>query len=209
MKIAIIGANGKVGSLVVEQSVAKGYDTTAIMRSSKETPAQHTLIKDVFELTREDLSSFDIVVSALAFWQADTLIHHKTALEHLSAVLKNSATHLVVVGGAGSMYINETRSLQLKDTESFPPEFKPLASAMSEGLDALRKTSNVNWVYVSPAIDFDVDIPASNKVLIGGEVLMDVSPNQISYKDYAVALVNLFESINKYNQQRISLVGKQ
>ena len=199
MKIAIIGANGKVGSLVVEQSVAKGYDTTAIMRSSKETPAQHTLIKDVFELTREDLSSFDIVVSALAFWQADTLIHHKTALEHLSAVLKNSATHLVVVGGAGSMYINE----------SFPPEFKPLASAMSEGLDALRKTSNVNWVYVSPAIDFDVDVPASNEVLIGGEVLMDVSPNQISYKDYAVALVNLFESINKYNQQRISLVGKQ
>lgn len=209
MKIAIIGANGKVGSLIVDASVIKGYDTTAIMRRSVETKATHTILKDVFNLTREDLSSFDIVVSALAFWQEDTLIMHKTALEHLATILKDLPTQLIVVGGAGSMFIDESRTLQLKDTQTFPPEFKPLASAMAEGLNALRKVHDVNWVYVSPAINFDGDVPKSVDVLIGGEVLMDVKPNQISYGDYAEALVNLFETMSQYNQQRISLVGKQ
>ena len=52
MKIAVIGANGKSGTLVVREAVERGHEVTAIMRSEYPTPAQHTLIKDVFALTR-------------------------------------------------------------------------------------------------------------------------------------------------------------
>ena len=55
MKIAVIGANGKSGTLVVREAVERGHEVTAIMRSEHPTQAQHTLIKDVFSLTRNDL----------------------------------------------------------------------------------------------------------------------------------------------------------
>ena len=66
MKIAVIGANGKAGTLVVREATERGHEVTAIMRSEHSSQAQHTLIKDVFALTRSDLSGFDAVVDASA-----------------------------------------------------------------------------------------------------------------------------------------------
>ena len=34
MKIAVIGANGKAGSLIVNEAVKRGHDVTAIVRSA-------------------------------------------------------------------------------------------------------------------------------------------------------------------------------
>ena len=73
MKIAVIGANGKSGTLVVREAVERGHEVTAIMRSEHPTQAQHTLIKDVFALTRSDLSGFDAVVDAFGAWTPESL----------------------------------------------------------------------------------------------------------------------------------------
>ena len=64
MKIAVIGANGKAGSLIVNEAVKRGHDVTAIVRSANKSEAQHELIKDLFDLNKEDLLEFDAVVSA-------------------------------------------------------------------------------------------------------------------------------------------------
>ncbi len=77
MKIAVIGANGKSGTLVVREAVERGHEVTAIMRSEHPTQAQHTLIKDVFALTRSDLSGFDAVVDAFGAWTPESLHLHK------------------------------------------------------------------------------------------------------------------------------------
>ena len=77
MKIAVIGANGKAGTLVVREATERGHEVTAIMRSEQPTQAQHTLIKDVFALTRNDLSGFDAVVDAFGAWTPESLHLHK------------------------------------------------------------------------------------------------------------------------------------
>ena len=210
MKVAIIGANGKVGYRIVDAAVNKGYETTAIMRREQDTNAQSTLLKDVFSLTKEDLKDFDIVVSALGFWKPEHLIQHEEAALHLANILKNTDTTLMIVGGAGSMYTDDSLTQRLVDTPNFPKEFKPLASAMANTLTALRNIKDMNWIYVSPAISFDDNIRASNGTIIGGEVLFFDSnkKSQISYDDYAVAFVDLFTNVEKYNHQRISIIGQ-
>lgn len=54
-KIAVVAANGRAGSLIVEEAVRRGFDVTAIVRGENRTAAQNSVIKDALELTTEDL----------------------------------------------------------------------------------------------------------------------------------------------------------
>lgn len=47
--------------------------------------------------------------------------------------------------------------IEVKDTEGFPEDFKPLANNMSLALEALRERDDVRWTYLSPAADFVAD----------------------------------------------------
>lgn len=38
-KIAVVAANGRAGSLIVEEAVRRGFDVTAIVRSENRTAA--------------------------------------------------------------------------------------------------------------------------------------------------------------------------
>ncbi|WP_330869560.1 NmrA family NAD(P)-binding protein, partial [Streptococcus suis] len=40
MKIAVVAANGKAGSLIVKEAVARGFEVTAIVRGENKTVAQ-------------------------------------------------------------------------------------------------------------------------------------------------------------------------
>lgn len=47
------------------------------------------------------------------------------------------------MGGAGSLYVNKEHTVQVKDLESFPEMFKPLATNMGEALAELRGRDDV------------------------------------------------------------------
>lgn len=72
-KIAVVAANGRVGSLVVAEAVRRGFDVTAIARSDNRTQAQHFLQGDALTIGREQLEGFDAVVDAVGGWTEDTL----------------------------------------------------------------------------------------------------------------------------------------
>ena len=71
MKIAIIGATGKAGKLIMEEALQRGLDVTAIVRNkSKLSNSKVKVIeKDLFDLKKEDLKDFDTVVSAFGAWE--------------------------------------------------------------------------------------------------------------------------------------------
>lgn len=62
--IAVVAANGKAGKLIVKEAVDRGFDVTAVVRGENKTNAQHAIIKDLFDLTADDLKGFDAVVDA-------------------------------------------------------------------------------------------------------------------------------------------------
>ena len=110
LKIGVIGANGKSGSLIAREAAARGHDVTAIVRRDVKTPAERTLVRDVFDLTAGDLAGFDAVVDAFGTSRPEGLPLYKRHLGHLASVLAGAATRLIVVGGAGSLYADGERT---------------------------------------------------------------------------------------------------
>ncbi|MBL3915296.1 SDR family oxidoreductase [Bifidobacterium longum] len=192
LKIAVVAANGKEGRLVVEAAVRRGHDVTAVVRGENKTDAQHAIVKDLFDLTAADLAGFDVVVDAFGAWTPDTLPQHSTSLRHLCDFLAGTATRLIVVGGAGSLYLDAAHTMQLKDAPTFPEAFVPLATAMGKALDALRTRSDVKWTYISPAADFQADGERTGSYVAAGEELENGADgtSHISYADYAIAVVD-------------------
>lgn len=123
--------------------------------------------------------------------------------------LSGKDTRLLVVGGAGSLYVNPEHTACVADGPDFPDMFKPLANAMAKALSELRKRDDVKWTYISPAGDFQADGERTGKYILGGEelVLNEQGESVISYADYAIAMADEIEKGN-HIQQRISVVKK-
>ena len=209
MKIAVVCANGKAGKAIVKEAVQRGIDVTAIVRGENKTEAKNILKKDLFDLTKENLKDFDAVVDAFGAWTEETLPQHSTSLKHLCGILSGSDTRLLIVGGAGSLYVNAEHTVCVADGPDFPDSFKPLANAMAKALRELRERKDVKWTYISPAADFRADGEKTGRYILGGEELTLNSKGEsiISYADYAVAMIDEIEKGN-HIRQRISVVGE-
>ncbi len=209
MRAAVICANGKAGKLIVKEAVDRGIDVTAVVRGENQTAAKKILKKDLFDLTAADLEGFDVVIDAFGAWTPETLPQHSISLRHLCDLLRGKETRLLVVGGAGSLYVNPEHTAQVMDGADFPEAFLPLASSMGKALEELRTRTDVRWTYISPAADFQADGARTGKYIWGGEELTVNAAGQsvISYADFASAMVD--EAVNgNHIQQRISVVAE-
>lgn len=211
MKIAIIGANGKAGSLLVKEALDRKHEVTAVVRDRSKINNTQTKIveKDLFSLTYEDLKDNDVIIDAFAVWEEDQLYQHKTSLDYLSDILSGKPNRLLVVGGAGSLYVDSAHKIRLVDTPDFPDIFRPLASNMAEAFDTLKTRDDVNWTYLSPSADFSADGKRTGKYKTGGEELMTNSQGQstISYADYAAAMIDEAEQAN-HVKERFTVVSE-
>ncbi len=209
MKIAVVAANGKAGKLIVEEAVSRGMDVTAIVRGENKTVAQKAIVKDLFDLTSEDLSGFDVVVDAFGNWTSEAIDLIPAATIHMAKVLTGSNTRLLVVGGAGSLYVDPEHTKTVVDVTPFPEAAMPVVNGHGKALEKLRKFDDVNWTYVSPAGDFQADGERTGKYILVGEelVLNSKGESVISYADYAIAMVDEIES-GKHIKERISVVSE-
>lgn len=207
-KIAVVAAGGRVAKKVITEAVNRGFDVTAFGRKEENvTDAQTYIKKDIFDLTKADLAGFDAVVDAFGAWTEETLPQHSTTLAHLCDLLAGTDTRLLIVGGAGSLYVDLEHTTTVSQLPTFPDAFKPLASAMAAALADLRKRSDVKWTYISPAADFQADGECTGKYLLGGEEYFtnEAGESVISYADYAIAMVDEIEK-GSHIQERISVV---
>lgn len=207
MKIAVVAANGRVGKLIVKEALDRGLDVTAFVRGENKTAAKKSVSKDIMDLTAADLQGFDVVVDAFGAWTPDTLDGHVQTSQHLCDLLSGTDTRLLIVGGAGSLYVNAEHTAQVKDGPDFPAEYVPLANAQGKELEELRKRSDVKWTFISPAADFQAESERTGKYILGGEELTLNAKGEsvISYADYAIAMVDELEK-GDHIGQRISVV---
>jgi putative NADH-flavin reductase len=204
MKIAVIGANGKEGALIVKEAQSREIDVTSIVRDINKSQTEKSIVKDVYSLEKEDVESFDVLVDALGFF-GDKVSEYVPSTEHLIDILTGTNTRLLVVGGAGSLYLDPDHKKQLFQSDDFPDAVKPLSSEMGKALDVLRQ-SQINWTYISPAANFIFDGEKTGKYVLAGEELTFGSDgkSEISYADYAIAMVDEIENA-KHENERISV----
>lgn len=213
MKVAVIAANGKAGQLITKEAVDRGHDVTAIVRGKNKSAASKAIEgKDILSLVKADLAGFDVVIDAFGAWTPETLGDHVKTSQHLADLLSGTDTRLLIVGGAGSLYVDPEHSVQLVDTPDFPAEFVPLASAQRDELTEIRKRDDVRWTFVSPAADFVADGSRTGEYILAGEELTTnaAGASSISYADYAIAMVDEAERTGSdaHVSERISVLGK-
>lgn len=211
MRIAVIGANGKSGRLILQEAIRRGHDVTAIVRDKSKLlePKATILEKNLFDLTYADIKHQDVIIDAFGAWTKDALVLHQTSLKHLADIIAGTPIRLLVVGGAGSLYVNPGHTMRLIDSPDFPDQFKPLAGSMATALDALRLRNDVKWTYISPSADFVADGARTGKYVAGGEELLVNSKGEsrISYADYAIAMIDEVEA-GKHIQARFTVVSE-
>lgn len=211
MKIAVIGATGRAGSLIVKEAVARGHDVTAIVREGVKVtePKAAVLSKDLFTLTYDDVKDYDVIIDAFGAWTPETVEQHQTSLKYLADMLGGKPNRLLVVGGAASLYVDRGHTTRLIDTPDFPDIYKPVASNMAKAFDALRTRGDVKWTYLSPSANFEPEGPRTGKYTAGGDELMVNSKgeSQISFSDYAIAMVDEAEN-GKHINARFTVVSE-
>lgn len=208
-KIAVVAANGRVGRLVVKEAADRGFDVTAIVREENKTVAPHVIVKDALDLTTQDLAGFDAVVDVVGGWTPETIPTITEAAVYLADTLAGTDTHLIVVGGAGSLFVNPEHTVTVDMGPDFPEDWKPLSAAHGAALANLRQRENVLWTYVSPAADFQADGARTGTYTLAGEelALNAAGESTVSYADYAIAIVDLIES-GEHVRERVSVVSK-
>lgn len=208
MRIAVVAANGRVAQKVIKEALNRGFDVTAFGRGAEnKTVASNYVQKDIMDLTKADLAGYDAVVDGFGAWKDEEQPMHVKTSQYLCDLLSGTDTRLLVVGGAGSLYVNKEHTVQVYQGADFPKAFLPLAKAQGKELDELRKRNDVKWTFVSPAGEFQADGERTGKYILAGEELTLNSRREsiISYADYAIAMVDEMEKGN-HIQQRISVV---
>ena len=208
MKIAVVAAAGKAGRKIVAEAATRGFEVTAFVRRATEiNGAAKVIVKDILDLDKSDLEGFDAVIDAFGAWTPETLPLHTATSQHLCNLLSGSDTRLLIVGGAGSLYVDKEHTTQVFKTPDFPADYVPTAQAQANELDELRKRNDVKWTFVSPAADFQADGERTGKYILAGEefTVNAAGESIVSYADYALAMVDEIASGN-HIQQRISVV---
>lgn len=205
MKIGIIGASGKAGRLIMEEAINRGHEVTAIVRNASKIKDQHTVVieKDIFDLSSNDLKDFDVVVNAFGALPGQEHLHVEAGNVLINALKDAPNTRLIVVGGAGSLFVDEGKTVRLMETPEFPKEYLPTAVNQAENLTILQQTDSLNWTFISPSAFFDPEGMRTGSYQKGKDHLLVNAQGEsyVSYRDYAIAVLDEIENPQHVNER--------
>lgn len=206
MKVALIGATGFVGAGVLDELLRRGHEVVALVRKPEAlAEREHVQFVKADVLKADEVqravAGCDAVVSAYnAGWTNPNIYDDfmQGSRSIVQGVKAAGIQRYVVVGGAGSLYVN---GQQLVDSPDFPAAIKPGAIAARDMYTELQKEQSLDWTVLSPAVGFHGGSAAQSKGRTAqyrtgkDEPLMqaDGQPGDISVQDLAVALVDALD----------------
>jgi uncharacterized protein len=208
MKIALIGAAGKVGSKILKEALDRGHEVTAIVHSADVAVTNPKLKKAKGDLLDADglaktLKGHDVVICSNNPGAEKDLDASKSMLK---AVKASGVKRLIMVGGAGTM--DATPGTFLIDTPAFPAEFRPYALPMRNFYrDSLKPDTDLDWSFFGPAVIFNQNDPRTGKYRTQAETILggpNGGPSVISYADYAAAMIDEVEK-PQYGRKRFTV----
>ena len=217
MNLAVIGATGYVGDAVVRELAARGHNITAFARNPAKVLAAANVRAVAADVTAADfaaqLAGFDAAVSAFNPGWTNPHIGRDFRAGYaaiLAAAKAAQVPYLLVVGGAGSLYV--APGVQLIDTPAFPQELYDGANAARELLRDLQARDDLNWSFISPPARLGADAGCSEertgKYRLGqDDLLLDGdAPAGISVADLAIAIADDVEQ-KAHLRQRFTVAG--
>ncbi|MFC5519735.1 NAD(P)-dependent oxidoreductase [Polaromonas jejuensis] len=201
MNIALIGATGFVGTPVLTELLSRGHQVTVLARNPSKLAPQTGLTvvaADALDAKQvaKAVTGHDAVISAYnPGWSEpriyDVFLQGSQAI--VEGVKQSGVKRLLVVGGAGSLYV--APGLQLVDTPEFPAQYKQGALAARELLNRIKRETTLDWSFVSPPIGLAPG-ERTGQYRLGADELLPGQGDQpagISVPDLAVAIVDEIE----------------
>ncbi|PRD09627.1 hypothetical protein CQ058_14740 [Bacillus sp. MYb56] len=210
MKIGIIGATGKAGSRILKEALDRGHEVTAIVRSAAKITEENVKIleKDVFTLTSNDLQAFDVVVNAFGAPSGQEHLHVDAGNVLIEAMKGAPNTKLLVVGGAGSLFVDEEKTTRVFDTPGFPNEYLATAQNQGKNLEILNQTNDITWTFISPSALFALGKRTGSYTAGKDNLLVNAKGDSyVSYEDFAVAALDEIEN-PKHVNERFTVVSE-
>lgn len=214
--VVLIGASGFVGNALLNELLDRGHQVTAIVRNAQKITRKHdrlsVLAMDVEETEKlkEVCKGHDAVISAYnPGWNNPNMYEDTLRVypEILEAVKASGVKRLLIVGGAGSLFVKP--GLRLVDTGTLPEAWLPGVKSMAKFyLETLVKETDIDWVFFSPAANLGNLKPGirTGKFRLGKDNLIvdEKGESFISVEDYAVAMVDELEQEN-HHQERFTI----
>jgi putative NADH-flavin reductase len=210
MKIALIGATGFVGAPVLEEALARGHTVVALARDPAKfaaRPGLEVVTADAYDALAVAMAvkGADAVISAFNPGWTDPEIAPKftAGAKAIDAgVVASGVKRLLVVGGAGSLYV--APGVQLVDTPEFPDFIRAAASAARDlhgDYVAGRAGTGLDWTFLSPPAGFgphdpNADAPRTGTYRVGADEVLfaGAAPATISRADLAAAILDEIET---------------
>ncbi|MCW5683137.1 MAG: NAD(P)-dependent oxidoreductase [Pseudolabrys sp.] len=198
--VALIGASGNAGSRILKELSDRGHRVTAIARHPDKVaklPGVTAVKADVFDKAglAAALRGHDAAISAVHFTASDPQIL-------IDAVRAAGVKRYLVVGGAGSLEVAPGKLLV--DQPDFPEAYKAEATRGGVFLDLLKKVTDIDWTFLSPAAMF-VPGTRTGKFRLGkDQLLASAQGSSISFEDFAIAMVDELEK-PAHTRQRFTI----
>jgi putative NADH-flavin reductase len=190
MKVAVIGATGRIGSKITAELLRRGHSITAIARNPEKAPSHPDVAAVKGDLTDPEgvaaaVRGHDAVISSAPF-------NPGISAKVLEAVRKSGVKRYVAVGGAGSLKAAD--GTLVMDNPQIPPEWRPSIQEGAQLLRLLRADRDLEWTFFSPAV-FIGPGERTGQFRLGGDEVVTAADGKssISYDDYAIALVDELE----------------
>lgn len=213
MKIAIIGATGKAGTELFKEATRRDHEVTAVVRNTEKAADllgsdANTIVKDAFDLTRDDLQGFDVIVNAFATAPQTAYLHVDLAAKLVHLFRETTSTRLFFILGAGSL-LDEKDELFVDTIRQDPNSsaFIDIPEAQLQELNFLRDVNDVKWVGVSPGAQLIVG--EKTKYMSGIDHILhnDDGESITTYSTLATAIIDEIEA-PKYHKQRFTVINK-
>jgi uncharacterized protein len=200
MKIALIGATGFVGSVILKEALDRGHEVTAIVRNPDKLTPHAKLLPKKGDVYNEDevarlIAGHEAVISAFnPGWSNPDIYNQQVRGMRaiINGVKKAGIKRLLFVGGAGSLEVKP--GVQSVDLPEFPVEYKQGALATREALNMLQNETGLEWSFLSPSADV---FPGqrTGKFRLGADQLLTNAQGEsrISVEDYAMAMIDEVE----------------
>ena len=211
MKIAVIGANGNLGSRVTKYALTRGHNVKAIIyNGSSPDERVEILEKNLFDLKRDDFEDVDVVISAFGGGLKSDPIINKDAFIQYIQLLDNTDKKLIAIGGAGSLFTDADHTQYEYESPFHPQKLKEVSKNIKLGIDEIEKVKSFDWTVVCPSRKFDLEGSYTGEYIVGEEnviICNDDNESYVTYEDLARAMIDIAES-KKYKQQKITIATK-
>jgi uncharacterized protein len=208
-KITVIGGTGYAGSAIVREAAKRGHMVTSISRSIPAAKVDGVIYKTADVLGGiAPIEEADVVVGALSP-RGDNAGTLPQAYDRLARQAENIGARLILVGGFSCLR-REPGAPRMIEGESFPPEVPAeVVREAKENMDVLKNlladTTKLDWLFVSPAMDFSAWMPGEDlgRYRVGGEVALfdQHGKSAISGADYARAAIDEIENPTNHRVQ--------